>query len=75
MLKLKLELLTKKKSKKEAIDVLSEQIMDMYSKDFDECKYQLFYEFRDKKHGAWNVKYFIMDFEEEKKIDATLANA
>lgn len=49
--------------------------MDMYSKDFDECKYQLFYEFRDKKHGAWNVKYFIMDFEEEKKIDATLANA
>lgn len=63
-----------RKAMQEAIDGLTKQIVDIFSKGYDECKYKLFTEFQDKKHGTQDIDDFVMDFEEEKMLTAILAN-
>lgn len=54
---------------------MSEQIVNMYSKQYDECKYQLFTKYRYKKHGIMDIDDFIVDYEEEKKLAGISTNA
>ena len=59
----------------EDIAKLTEDCIEMFSKGYNKCKYNLFKEYRDKRAESWDVDDFIMDFEEEEKLETELREA
>ena len=59
----------------EDIAKLTKDCIEMFSKGYNKCKYNLFKEYRDKKTESWDVDDFIMDFEEEEKLEKELREA
>ena len=47
----------------------------MFSKGYNKCKYNLFKEYWNKKAKSWDIDDFIMDFEEEEKLEKELREA